>query len=75
MPDVVLEVYLEHLLIMKKDELRVNSPMSRLTQRCLQRTKSIDSEFQCMYKLGGAVQAIIPEFPSPEIAHETARNL
>ena len=30
MPDAVLEVYLEHLLIMKKDELRVNSPMSRL---------------------------------------------
>ena len=29
-PDAVLEVYLEHLLIMKKDELRVNSPMSRL---------------------------------------------
>ena len=29
-PDVVLEVYLEHLLIIKKDELRVNSPMSRL---------------------------------------------
>ena len=27
-----------------------------------------------MYKLGGAVQAIIPEFPSPEIAHETARK-
>ena len=45
------------------------------TQRCLQRTKSVDSEFQCMYMLGGAVQAIIPEFPSPEIGHETARNL
>ena len=29
-PDAVLEVYLEHLLIMKKDELRVNSPVSRL---------------------------------------------
>ena len=29
-PDAVLEVYLEHLLIMKKDELRVNSPMSSL---------------------------------------------
>ena len=28
-----------------------------------------------MYKLGGAVQAVIPEFPSPEIGHETARNL
>ena len=28
--DAVLEVYLEHLLIMKKDELRVNSPVSRL---------------------------------------------
>ena len=28
-----------------------------------------------MYKLGGVVQAIIPEFPSPEIGHETARNL
>ena len=28
--DVVLEVYLEHLLIMNKDELRLNSPMSRL---------------------------------------------
>ena len=27
-PDAVLEVYLEHLLIMEKDELRVNSPMS-----------------------------------------------
>ena len=30
MPYAVLEVYLEHLLIMKKGELRVNSPMSRL---------------------------------------------
>ena len=29
-PHTVLEVYLEHLLIMKKDELRVNSPVSRL---------------------------------------------
>ena len=29
-PDTVLEVYLEHLLIMKKDELRVNSPVSHL---------------------------------------------
>ena len=29
-PDAVLEVYLEHLLIMKKDELRVNSPVSHL---------------------------------------------
>ena len=28
-----------------------------------------------MYKLGGAVQEIIPEFPSPEIGHETTRNL
>ena len=28
-----------------------------------------------MYKPGGAVEAIIREFPSPEIAHETARNL
>ena len=69
-PDAVLEVYLEHLLIMTKDELRVNNPMS-----CLTTTKSVDSEFQCMYKLGGAVQAIIPEFPSPEIGHETTRNL
>ena len=30
MPDAVLEVHLEHLLIMKKDELRVKSPMSCL---------------------------------------------
>ena len=51
MPDAVLEVYLEHLLIMKKDELRVVQ-CPACTQRCLQRTKSIDSEFQCMYKLG-----------------------
>ena len=29
-PDAVLEVYLEHLLIMKRDELSVNSPVSRL---------------------------------------------
>ena len=29
-PRGVLEVYAEHLLIMKKDELRMNSPMSRL---------------------------------------------
>ena len=28
-----------------------------------------------MYKLGGALRAIIPEFPSPEIGHEAARNL
>ena len=49
--------------------------MSRLHTTLPQRTKSIDSEFQCMYKLGGAVQAIIPEFPSPETAHGTARNL
>ena len=69
-PDAVLEVYLEHLLIMTKDELRVNNPMS-----CLTTTKSVDSEFQCVYKLGGAVQVIIPEFLSPEIGHETTRNL
>ena len=75
MPDAVLEVYLEHLLIMKKDELRVNSPMSCLHTTLPQRNKNIDSELQCMYKLGGAVQAIIPEFPSPEIGHETTRNL
>ena len=75
-PDVVLEVYLEHLLIMKKDELRVNSPMSRLhTNVASREPRALIPEFQCMYKLGGAVQAIIPEFPSPEIAHETARNL
>ena len=28
-----------------------------------------------MFRLGRALQAIIPEFPSPEIGHETARNL
>ena len=38
-PDAVLEVYLEHLLIMKKDELRVNSPVLTCTQRCLQRNQ------------------------------------
>ena len=75
MPNAVLVVYLEKLLIMKKDELRVNSPMSCLHTTLLQRTKSIDSEIQCMCRLGGAVQAIEPESPSPEIGHETARNL
>ena len=29
--------------------------------------KSIDSEIQCICMLGGAVQAIVPEFPSPEM--------
>ena len=57
------------------EERRVACEQSNvpLAQRCLQKTKSVDSDFQ--YQLGGEVQAIIPEFPSPEIAHETARNL
>ena len=29
--------------------------------------KSIDAEIQCIFMLGGAVQAIVPEFPSPEV--------
>ena len=32
-----LEVYLEHLLIMKKDELRVNSPVSPLVHNVASR--------------------------------------
>ena len=75
MPNAVLVVYLEQLLIMQKDELRVNSPMSCLHTTLLQRTKSIDSEIQCMGRLAWAVQAIEPESPSPEIGHEAARNL
>ena len=62
MPDAVLEVCLEHLLIMKKDELRMNSPVSRLYTTLPPENKSVDSNFQ--YQLGGAVQATIPEFPS-----------
>ena len=73
MPDAVLEVYLEHLLIMKKDGVaceqsnvpHVHNAASR-EPRALIPISSTSWE--------GAVQAIIPECPSPEIAHKTARN-